>query len=162
MRREIRLYNFILPIWALWLVPQAWLAVLPGNFLIDGLVFFLTLVFLKRADKGAFLKSCLWKLWLCGFAADFAGVLWLLAGFFSAALPDPWGSALEPISHNPFLTPLSFFWTLAAVALSGVCVYLLDRRVLDHIQTLSARERHIIALAMAIATAPWTFFIPVY
>lgn len=105
MRREVRLYNLILPVWALWLFPQAWLVVLPGNLLVDGLVFFLTLTALRRADRGALLKTCLWKLWLCGFAADLAGVLWLLLGFLTCGIPGFWGDAISYITHDPFGHP---------------------------------------------------------
>ena len=34
-KREIRLYNMILPLWLLWIFPQVWLLILPGNLLID-------------------------------------------------------------------------------------------------------------------------------
>ena len=51
MKREIRLYNVILPVWLLWLFPQVWLIVLPGNLLVDGVVLLLTLLALKRRDK---------------------------------------------------------------------------------------------------------------
>nr|WP_326184307.1 hypothetical protein [uncultured Oscillibacter sp.] len=108
------------------------------------------------------MKQFLWKLWPAGFAADFAGVLWLLAGFFSTALPAPWGSVLGALSHDPFLSLPAFLWTLAAVALSGLCVYFLDRFILMSAWDLPEKERHTIALAMAVFTAPWTFFIPVY
>ena len=36
------------------------------------------------------------------------------------------------------------------------------RFTLKEAEGLTDRERHVIALAMAIVTAPWTFFIPVY
>ena len=35
MKREIRLYNVLLPIWILYFFPQLWIITLPGNLLID-------------------------------------------------------------------------------------------------------------------------------
>lgn len=42
-KKEIRLYNVILPIWMLWIVPPLWLIILPANFIIDFTVFILHL-----------------------------------------------------------------------------------------------------------------------
>ncbi len=42
-KREIRLYNMILPLWLLWIFPQVWLLLLPGNLLIDTEVLFCAL-----------------------------------------------------------------------------------------------------------------------
>lgn len=38
MKKEVRLYNVLLPVWLLWIFPQVWLVILPGNLLIDCLV----------------------------------------------------------------------------------------------------------------------------
>ena len=35
MKKEVRLYNVLFPIWLLWIFPQVWLVLLPGNLLID-------------------------------------------------------------------------------------------------------------------------------
>lgn len=162
MKREIRLYNVFLPVWALWLVPYAWLVILPVNLLADGLVFFLALTALKRTDRGPLMKQFLWKLWLAGFAADFAGVLWLILGFLTSGVSGLWGDAISYVIHDPFGHPLAFVWTLAAVAVSGLCIYFLDRFILMSAWDLPEKARRLAALTMAIATAPWTFFIPVY
>ena len=37
-RNEIKLYNILFPIWLLILMPTAWIAVLPVNFIVDSLV----------------------------------------------------------------------------------------------------------------------------
>ena len=165
MKREIRLYNVILPVWLLWLFPQVWLIVLPGNLLVDGLVLLLTLLALKRRDKKALVKALIWKFWIRGFAADFVGAAWMFLGALLAAfLPRDgwWQTGLEYTMHNPFGHPAAFCWTLAAAAIAAVCIYRFDRTALKEAEGLTNRERHVIALAMAIVTAPWTFFIPVY
>ena len=69
---------------------------------------------------------------------------------------------LGPVMYNAFLSPWAFLWTLAAVVLSGVCIYVLDRRAMDQCPLLDRRQKRTIALAMATITAPWLFFIPVY
>ena len=48
------------------------------------------------------------------------------------------------------------------MALAGVCIYFFDKRAMGSCELLDDRQRHVVALAMAIVTAPWLFFIPVY
>ena len=60
----------------------------------------------------------------------------------------------DPLSH-----PVSFLWTLMAVAIAGVCIYFLDKKPLRD-AGLTEREAHRTALAMAVVTAPWTFLLP--
>lgn len=46
------------------------------------------------------------------------------------------------------------------MALAGVCIYFFDMRAMKSCDLLTGREKRIIALTMAAATAPWLFFIP--
>ena len=166
MKRQTRLYNIILPIWLILAIPSPlWLAVLPGNLLVDCAVLFFTLLALKHTQKGAVVKQLWWKFWLLGFAADGVGVLWMLLGFLpfqNDALSPLWNDTLRYIMHNPFGHPAAFLWTLAGVALAGYCIYRFDKWAMKNCVLLSEGERHKIALAMAIITAPWLFFIPIY
>ena len=141
MKKEVRLYNILLPIWLLWIFPQVWLFILPGNLLIDCLVLTITLAALKHRSKWAVVRQLWWRFWMLGFLADAAGVLWMVL-------------ALLPV--------WAFLWTLAAVALAGYCIYRFDKRAMKNCVLLSEGERHKIALAMAIITAPWLFFISLY
>lgn len=161
--KQTRLYNVILPIWLLFLFPQVWLIVLPGNLLIDCLVVLFTLMALKHTQKKAVLKQVWWKIWLLGFAADFVGVAVLMPAMFMAgSLPEPWDSWVTPVMYNCWKSPLAFLWTAAAVALAGTCIYFFDKRAMGKCDLLTDRERHLTALSLAVITAPWTFFIPTY
>ena len=155
MKREIRLYNIIFPVWMLWMFPPAWLVVLPGNLLFDGLVLLLSLTALGCAGKRSRMRALLLPFWGCGFLADFAGMAWMYLGLFLSGLSGGW------TPYRPFAHPAAFAWTLSAVALSGVCIYFLDRTVLKgELAPPPLRQRRIIALAMAVFTAPWTFLLP--
>ena len=48
MKKQVRLYNVLFPIWILWLFPQVLVLVIPGNLAIDCLVLLLTLLALKH------------------------------------------------------------------------------------------------------------------
>ena len=164
MKKQTRLYNLIFPVWLIVAIPSPlWLAVLPGNLAVDCAVLFFALLALKHTRKGAVVKKLWWRFWLLGFAADAAGVVWMLLGML-ACIPfgEAWENTVGHISHNAFANPWAFLWTLAGVAVAGVCIYFFDKRAMKSCGLLTDRERHIIALAMAIVTAPWLFFIPVY
>lgn len=162
--KKTRLYNIILPVWLILAIPSPlWLAVLPGNLLVDCAVLLFTLLALKHAQKGAVVKQLWWKFWLLGFAADAVGVVWMFLGLLGyIPFGTAWEDTVSHAAHNPFHNPWAFLWTLAGVALSGVCIYFFDRRAMKSCELLTGREKHITALAMAIATAPYLFFIPVY
>lgn len=163
MKKQTRLYNIILPIWILLLFPQLLVFVIPGNLAVDCAVLVLTLLALKHTQKGAVVKQLWWRFWLLGFAADAVGVLWMFLGWLLAIPFEGWWTdTLRYIMHNPFGHPLALLWTLAGVALAGVCIYFFDKRAMRACELLAGRERHIIALAMAVVTAPWLFLIPTH
>ncbi len=162
MKKSVRLYNVILPIWLLVLFPQVWLIVLPGNLMVDCAVLLAALAVMKIADKGAILKKLWWRFWLLGFAADAIGVAWMVLGFVLILARPAWEDTLGHITHNAFAHPVAFLWTLAGVALAGVCIYFFDKRAMAACPQLDGRQRYKIALTMAIVTAPWLFFIPMY
>ncbi|MEQ2443694.1 hypothetical protein WMO64_09435 [Pseudoflavonifractor sp. CLA-AP-H29] len=174
MKREHRLYNIILPIWLLILFPEIWLILLPGNLIVDCLVLFLTLLALKHQGKGRVMKKLWWKFWLLGFAADAVGVAWMFLGLLPAwiagsgqvgelpAIVAAWEDSVGHITHSAFAHPAAFAWTLIGVALAGACIYFFDKKAMGRCELLTPREKHIIALTMAVITAPWLFFIPMY
>ena len=53
MKRELRLYNVIFPIWLLFLFPTVLILVIPANLAVDSLVLLLTLLARKHDGKRA-------------------------------------------------------------------------------------------------------------
>ena len=86
---------------------------------------------------------------------------WGVVGEPSAAL-SAWENTMGHIMHDPFAHPLALLWTLAGVTLVGVCIYFFDQRAMSKNELLTEREKHVIALAMAVVTAPWLFLPPMY
>ena len=164
MKKQTRIYNIILPIWLVIALPSPlWLAVLPGNLLVDCAVLLGVLTVLKHPQKKAVMKQLWWVFWLCGFAADAVGVGWMFLGLLGyIPFGDTWENTVSHVSHNAFHNPGAFLWTLAGVALAGVCIYFLDKLSMRSCDLLTEREKHIVALAMAVITAPYLFFIPAY
>ena len=79
MKRTVRLYNILLPIWLLWIFPQVWLIVLPGNLAIDCAVLLLTLLALGCTAKQAVLRRVWWRVpsaLPCPFSGRWPGWRW--------------------------------------------------------------------------------------
>lgn len=162
MKKQTRLYNVILPVWLLILFPQILVFVIPANLIVDCAVLFFTLLALKHTQKGAVMKGLWWKLWLLGFAADGVGIIWLFLGAFLSpyVLGGLFYDTLRYLFHNPFGHISAFLWTLIGVAIAGACIYVFDKWAMRSCELLTGREKHLTALAMAVATAPWLFFVP--
>lgn len=166
MKRDEKLYNVLFPLWFLLLVPISWLIVIPANFVIDLLALLLAMKLLRMPDIGKNLKSAVLKSWLAGFAADLVGggamFLSVLAGEF---LPGPvrswvYHNITEAVMVNPFSSVGGFLWTAVCVALAGGIIYLLNLKFCLKKTTLSLAQKRKLALAMALVTAPYLFFLP--
>ena len=166
MKRDEKLYNVLFPLWFLLLVPISWLIVIPANFVIDLLALLLAMKLLRMPDIGKNLKSAVLKSWIAGFAADLVGggamFLSVLAGEF---LPDPvrswvYHNITEAVMANPFSSVGGFLWTAGCVALAGGIIYLLNLKFCLKKTTLSLAQKRKLALAMALVTAPYLFFVP--
>lgn len=166
MKRDEKLYNVLFPLWFLLLVPISWLIVIPANFVIDLLALLLAMKLLRMPDIGKNLKSAVLKSWLAGFAADLVGggamFLSVLAGEF---LPDPvrswvYHNITEAVMVNPFSSVGGFLWTAVCVALAGGIIYLLNLKFCLKKTSLDLAQKRKLALAMALVTAPYLFFVP--
>ena len=168
-KRSHRLYNVIFPFWLIlfWPTPPVILLTLFGNLAIDCLVVFLALLVLKHPARGSVLKRCGWKVWLFGFLSDLIGALWLALGMLGAWALEAGGAGwvsdfAMAMTVNPFRHPLALAWTAIGVAIAGVCIYFLDRRVFRRTPELDGRQSRVLALTLAVVTAPWLFLVPMY
>ena len=159
MRREIRLYNIMLPIWLILAMPTwLWLLLIPVNFGIDFLVTYLCTG--DVAERGAFCRRHVWKICLAGFAADLAGVGLMLLLSFAGASEVKWLSGIfGGVMMNPFSHPVSLIIVLVVIALVAVLIFVIDRKILSR-AGLTAQKARYIALRLAIFTAPYLFLFP--
>ena len=172
MKKDIRLYNVIFPIWFLiiWPTPPAVLITLLGNLIIDCGVLYCTIRVLKHPQKKEVMKGLWYKFWYCGYLADIIGAgCMLLIGEFpwifglrGSGFARFWDDTVERIMDNPFAHPLALLVALLCIAISGALIYLLDKRAMKNCELLDQRQKHLIALTMAIVTAPWLFLVPLY
>lgn len=163
---RVILYNMIFPIWMLWLYPMLWIIILPLNYLIDRLVLTLSVRYFKVENFRTVIQKSIWKVWLFGFPADFAGTAFLF--FISNLNPDAstgfgrwyYDNITGNVVYHPFENIFSFLAVSAGIFVSGVMIYIFNRffclkKMIPHVRT-----RKKCALALAFFTAPWFFYLP--
>ncbi|KUO64902.1 MAG: hypothetical protein APF84_08525 [Gracilibacter sp. BRH_c7a] len=143
-----KLFNLILPLWIIILIPPFIFLVLFANLIIDGLVIYLTLLFSKISIEKRNLIILILKAWIFGFVADLIGIvnLILIQDFFNVNAFYAFGSGVDTFAF--------MFSILFAGLLIGLFNYYLARKLVD--EKVARR----IGLSMGIITAPWIFLIP--
>lgn len=142
-KNDTKLYNVIFPLWVILMIPQAWLIVLPGNFIIDSIVLIISMIALKISGKMRF----------------YIRHIFIVFGF--GLLADIIGSAFMFIMTYLFHMSVSgdeLYMTIPALLISAGAIYLLNYHVTFRKQEKFLKFR--LALIFAIATAPYTFLVP--
>lgn len=123
------------------LFPGLWLAVIPGNFIIDSIVLIVSIFILKTADKKVFYKKHILKVYAFGMISDIIGsayMLLMLIGFEVGSMGD------------------ELYLTLPALALSAVSIFLFN-----YLVTFKKTDKRLtLSLIFAVVTAPYTFLVP--
>ncbi|GAA0180527.1 hypothetical protein SH2C18_32020 [Clostridium sediminicola] len=159
MKKEVKLYNVLFPIWFLLVFPITWIVVLPANFIIDSIVLIISMIFLKQIDIKENYKKSILKVWLFGFLSDFigAGILFL------SHIPngDWWYEFVySPVSYNPFDNFYSLSYVFIAIIVSGVAIYLFNLKISFKKLNYDLKIKKTIALSLAIFTAPYVLLVP--
>ncbi len=143
MKKDYKLYNFILPPFILigfspWFLGLS----LVGNFLIDSAVLsIIMLVVFKKFDKTFYIKKMFW-LWLLGFSADIIGL------FYIFTVSSVGGN----ISYNNL--PM----IISGIIIAGGFIFLLDYLVFRK-SDMTKKQALLSALTFAVLTAPYTFML---
>ena len=150
-----RLYNVLFPAWMFYLFPTClWLVILPANFAIDSLVLYLAMRRLGITGRQEIWRKSILRIWAIGFLSDFLGALLTLGLML---LIDAFH-----LTWDVYLFPGTTLLAIPGVVLSGVLIYLLDRRY-AFVKCLSdERQIHELSLALAFFTAPYAMLIPLY
>lgn len=167
-KKEFKLYNILLPIWILVFVPSwIWLILIPANYLIDRLILHWSLG--NMAGKNAFCRKHTWKICIAGFFSDLCGALVLFGVFVIATIAGE-GMPLSPlvpmldliesgVASDPFDNIAAFLVVAVSVAVAGVAIFLIDRRILTK-AGLEAEQARRSAMWLAVLTAPYLYFVP--
>ena len=162
-KSDNKIYNILLPIWLIIFFPSwLWLLLIPANYLIDRIVLMWSLG--DMPEKGLFCRNHNWKICLAGFASDYAGAILLFAlNQLMFGMNDDVNSfiskAADGLMLNPFSNVLSLVIVIAAIVLSAVCIYKLDKSILTK-AGLDIDQAKKSAIKLAIITAPYVYLIP--
>lgn len=168
MKKELKLYNLLFPIWMLWIFPLTWLVILPGNFIIDSLVVLIALKLLKVQDIKKTYKKVILKVWGFGFLSDFIGTVFMLLALLLDNLWDSrsgfgkwWYEHItNAVSYNPFENIWAVLWVTMCVIMSSLFIYIFNYKISLRKLELETSVKKKIALALAIFTAPFLFYMP--
>lgn len=149
------LINILFPIWLFWILPTfAWLIILPVNFVVDSLVLYLAMRWQHMEDKVKILKQSILKIWIVGFVSDLlgAGLILILTMQIHST-----GFAWD-IFHFPGTTLIS----IPGVILAGLLIFYLNKHCSFTKCGFTEIQIRKLSLALAIGTAPYAMFIPLY
>ena len=159
-KQSVTLYNVLFPLWLLvWIPSFLWLLLIPLNFAMDYLVLYKSLP--ATAERKAFCDSHTWKICAAGFAADFAGSVFLFALFM---MTGNWGVSFaqavnQGLAFNPFGNGLAFVLVVTAILLSAYLIYRFDLCILKR-AGLPEGQGKTSALWLAAVTSPYLFLLP--
>ena len=159
-KQSVTLYNVLFPVWLLvWIPSFLWLLLIPLNFTIDYLVLYKSLP--ASTERKAFCNKHTWKICAAGFAADFAGSLFLFALFMvTDACGVSFAQAVnQGLAFNPFGNGLAFVLVVIAILLSAYLIYRFDLYLLKR-AGLPEGQSKTSALWLAVVTAPYLFLLP--
>ena len=143
-RKDVKLYNVLFPFWMiLLLIPQLWLIILPGNFIIDSIVFSVSLKILKLSEVKRLYRLYIGKIFFFGIISDLIGSAYMML----MALVFHLGTMGDEL-----------YITLPALIISSVMIF-----VFNYYITFKGFEKPIrkkLALTFAVVTAPYTFLVP--
>lgn len=142
-KKDIKLYNVLFPLWMLLLFPQAWLIVLPGNFIIDSAVLLISMMILKIADKKQWYKKYILKIYGFGMLSDIIGSAYML---FMIMVFEVGNGGDELYLTIPALV-------ISAALIFGLNYYVTFRKI-------DKKLRFKLSLIFAVVTAPYTFLVP--
>lgn len=156
MRREIKLYNMIFPMWGIYfwgLVFPVFLPVLlPANFVVDSVMLFVLFFLMKLPEKKVLYKKVIWKTWGFGFLAD------ILASAVLALIS--WTNLLPFNEYLPCSNLGAFLFTTCGVVLAAVLIYIFQRKFVLKKLDLEEGQKKKVAIGMAILTAPYLMYLP--
>ncbi len=154
-KKDITLYNMIFPIWMIILFPPFWIIAIPLNFIIDSIVFILSLRHLKMREKKKIYGKSILKIFFIGFLSDILGSIII----FMIANMDKYEDLLQPLAYEPATTPLTFFIMATAIIFVGTLIYFLNKTFSFRKVNITSREKHKLSLYLAIFTAPYTYML---
>lgn len=159
MKKDVFAHNIIFPASMLYfgamLFPALLFILLPANFLADSVMLLLLFHLMKLPRKASLYKKMILKTWGFGFLADLIASTAMYIISSGERFPfEVYGSTL------PWKNPGGFLFITAGILLAGLLIYLFQQKVVLEDVALEERQKHRLALGMAVLTAPYLMYLP--
>ncbi len=161
MKKEIRLYNMMFPVWLLVVFPVAWIPVIISNFLIDSAVLLIYLKIKNIDGKKEIWKKSIIRIFLFGILGDIAGGLLMVGETFIFDNIGMHGVSMS-ITYNPWGNIIAFLYTVMCMFIASFVIYKLDKKFALRKTALDDSVKRKIALIFAVFTTPILFLMPSY
>ncbi|MDO4941795.1 MAG: hypothetical protein Q4E73_03010 [Lachnospiraceae bacterium] len=160
-KKQVTLYNMLFPIWLIWMIPLTGIfpIVLIGNFVIDSLVIYFAMKFMKVEQIKENYKRSVLRIWIMGFLADVIGMLPMLFLMFNSN-DEIYESIGYYVCYNPLKNPAGFFFVIVCIVLAGICIYGFNKKIALKKTSLNLEQKKKAAIAMAVITAPYLYLLP--
>ena len=142
MKKDVKLYNVLFPLWMLLMFPQMWLIVLPGNFIIDSVVLLISMRLFGICEKKQFYKSNILTIFSAGILSDVIGSLYMLL----MVMTEHYDGIRE------------WYTTIPGLIISAVMIFILNYYIT--FRKCEKKQRLWLSLIFAVVTAPYTFLVP--
>lgn len=142
MKKDVKLYNVLFPLWMLLMFPQMWLIVLPGNFIIDSLVLLICMKIFNILEKKNFYLKNILKIFGIGLLSDAIGAIFL----FITVVTEVWNFENE------------IYFAVGGILISAVLIFVLNYCIT--FKECDKKTRVKLSLVFSIVTAPYTFLVP--
>lgn len=161
-KNDVTLYNIIMPVWMFVVfIPQLLIVVLPANWLIDFLVLWLSMITLKIEHPAKTAWWVVWLTWIFGFIADAVGMfLMMLPAFWLDIGRESVFYGISQAIYNPFGSISAFLWTTFCVVMTGVLIYVFNRKICVPKELSDEAQIKRVSLCMALFTTPYLFYFP--
>ncbi len=140
----------------LYIFPTALKYSMPFNFLIDSIVLLIGFKIFGKEKVWFNWRKAILKSWIFGYISDvLASFLVLLAEYIAGV------AFHSSVLANPLGSVFAFVSVLISVVVAGVLIFVFNYKIALNKTELDKPARKKVALLMAIATAPYLFFMPV-
>ena len=139
-KKQIRLYNLIVPIWWVFTLPLVCLAVLAGAFAVVAFVMLFSMLILKITDKKRFFIRHVFTVYAVSVFSYVIGILYMIPLTY-----------FRKIHNGPALT-------VPALIISAVLIFVMNYFVI--FSSSERRPRLALSIVFTIFTAPYMFLLP--
>lgn len=164
------LYDFIPPVWLLWIFPPVFLVFIAFSFAIDSMVMLIGSRILHISNVFNKYKRTIFKIWIFGFLADIVGVAFLFCiselfyflGTNYQALAYLNVQIRWNIDYNPFGNGFALLITILSILIAMILIYYLNQKFTFKNAEISKKQSKILSMLLAFLTAPYLLLIPLH